>query len=265
MIAFFAEWAFLLVAAVFLVPAFVFIDKKHFGRSTSCMMVSVGLVGWFFWPQLSALIASRGLVNTIIYASVVYVLAALVTSFIYWMFFNWKAKERFERFLAETPATLRSSDCNDPCCGKNPPQPELFMPYRKYVALDKNTHEIFDDFGHELKIDLKDVRIRSTDILQGSVGPSAYENGVTITQEMEDQRIATNVSRIVVELEAAVAEVLPPRFKVCKSFIVGAGIDWPITLIWLLLSRFIKQLIERLVSVFHKSFDALGRLTFGKI
>ena len=65
-------------------------------------------------------------------------------------------------------------------------------------------------------------------------------------------------------LTAAVGSVLPPRFNVCKKFIIGAAISWPITLIWLLLSRVVKQLIERIISTFGGFFNQISKLAFGK-
>jgi hypothetical protein len=72
---------------------------------------------------------------------------------------------------------------------------------------------------------------------------------------------AVSVPRV----NASISEVLPPQFKHCKDIIVGAGVAWPTTLLWLLLSRIIDRIIEKITSLFKGVFNFVSRLAFGKL
>jgi hypothetical protein len=228
MVAFLFEWLCPIIALVCLAPAFYFNDVKGYGKSTAFMLVSAELAGWYFWDDIIP-INSHGMITSSLYLVGLYVIGGFITSFVYWIFFNWKAKENFDQLLAKqsVPAwatkyaqEIERFSFTDSLC--------------KYLVINDryNLQKIFDDDEGELKFNVERL----------------YDDS------LKDQA----------KLDSIVASVLPPRFLTCKSFIVGAGCSWPITVIWLLISRVVKQLIKRLVSAFGKTFDALSRLTFGK-
>jgi len=228
MIAFLAEWFFIIFGCFALGLSFYWNDSKVFGRSSFFFFVSVGLFGYYSWSSIQPFIMSRGLIPTVTYLTVGYILAGVATAFIYWLFYLWKAKERFDEFMTNTNLSSKYSGITD----------QAFLDaLKKYTVLKDHLKEIFDDPENELKLQVHYIN-------------DGYLN---------DKLIATPE-----ELSAAVAEVLPPRFKKCKPFIVGAGIVWPVTLVWLLISRVVKQLIERIVSTFGRAFDGMSRAAFGK-
>lgn len=227
-LAFAETWLILPLALIAIGFSFFFNDSKSFGKSTFLMLISAALAGWYFWPEVQTVLAAHGLTMSIVYLAGAYIAGAVATAFVYWFFFNWKAKERFERHLLATKIT-------DQAWAEGLDE-DYKNSIRKYMVVnnDSKLRNIFDDEGdHELRV-LCDMVPK---VKEGA--PQA-------------------------EFDAAVAMVLPPRFSVCKSFVVGAGSSWPITLIWLLVSRVVKQLIERIVSMFGGTFDRISKLAFGK-
>lgn len=156
------------------------------------------------------------------------------------MCYNFKAKERFEKKLQQVSIPTWAKETT----------PEFKEAYSKYRAVEDrdNQRYIFDDEEHG-----------------GTICHYLSFNRVEIDKKdslYSDQELMED---LVVQMKASVAEILPPRFKVCKNLIIGAGVAWPITLIWLMLSRVIKQLIERIISLFGSTFDSISKATFGKI
>ena len=233
-VAFFLDWLFLILACVCLIPSFYYVDRKSYRTSSFFMFVSIGCAGWFFWPEIGQLVAQIGTVRAGLNLTLGFIAAAVVTSFVYWIFYVFKAKERFElKMQRETVPVWATATKNE----------ALINAVRKYriVADPMDIHYIFDDPSNDLRITVPSVNLDGLDL--------------------NDEEV---VNLKIDELNTAVAAVLPPRFAVCKQFIVGAGIAWPITIIWLLISRVVKQLIERIVSTFGGTFNRLSTLAFGK-
>jgi len=223
-------WLVPIGALVSIVPAFAFNNEKSFSGSTFWMTVSAVLAYIYFRGDINPLIVNHGATTTILYLIAAYIIAGLVTSFVYWIFYNWKAKERFDRRLNKETVPDWAADLPE----------DVQLSIRKYNTLDDHyaINDIFDDPNGSLGIHLKDTDLLRSESKQANVNKE--------------------------QLDAQVNEILPPRFAACKYFIVGAGCSWPITLILLLLSRVIKQLIERFVSLFGGTFDKLSKATFGK-
>jgi hypothetical protein len=220
----------------FLIPAFYTNNDKSFSGSTFWMLVSAALAYIYFRSDINPIVVEHGVTTTILYLVVAYIVAGLATSFIYWIFYNWKAKERFDNYMNEQKLP-RWADGYDE---------GLSNSLKKYLVLNDyaKRKDIFDDPRNGLGIDIETVK-----------SVSRNEN---LSQGVEPFQVKVE------ELDAAVGAILPPRFKNCKYFIVGAGCSWPITIVWLLASRVVKQLIERFVSLFGGTFDKLSRAAFGK-
>lgn len=222
-------WVLPFLAAIFLIPSFVTNNSRHYGMSSFFMIISAVLAGIYFWDDISPIITDHGKTFSIAFLAGSYIVAGLATSFVYWIFYNWKAKERFERLVDEERLPRWAADATA----------DIQLALRKYLVINNTSsrREIFDDYEGVLNINVPSVR----------AVPGENLNLLTLS-----------------DLENAIAEVLPPRFKTCKYFIVGASCSWPITLVWLLVSRVVKQLIERFISLFGGTFDRLSRFAFGK-
>ena len=197
-------WVLPLVALGFLGFSFYYNDSKSFGSSTTCMLISVTLAAWYFWSDISTMIVEHGKVASVFFLVAFYIAAAVATSFVYWVFFNWKAKERFDNLLEITDIKSWASDESD----------SYKLSLRKYLVISdsSNRRSIFDDHGHLLNLDITELCVTK--------------------REKSDF-----IQPLQAELDNAVAKILPPRFATCKKYIIGAGSSWPITLIWLLISR----------------------------
>jgi hypothetical protein len=229
-------WCFPIVAIGCLPFAFYHNNAKNYGSSTFLMLVSLGLAAAYFWADVDPMLTAHGKTSTILFLVAAYIIAGVVTSFIYWIFYNWKAKERFDQLMSERSV---------PTWAKDLTAIEQASILKYLILKDYSSRKfIFDDPDGDLNTD-----------------PTLVED-IRYNENLTRNDISHQVHQE--EVDASVAEVLPPRFKTCKQFIVGAGCSWPITIVWLLISRVVKQLIERLVSMFGGTFDKISKVAFGK-
>ena len=224
-------WILPFISIGFLIPSFYCVNSKSYGKSTIFMLISAGLAAVYFWSDIKPLFAEHGTTISILFLTGCYILAGLVTSFVYWIFYIWKAKERFESLVNKQSTPSWAIDKLD--------ESQILL-LKQYLVIDDvfRRRQIFDDPDGELNINVPDV--------------SFTEKNDTFYQDLDTK------------LKASIASVLPPRFATCKLFIIGAGCSWPITIIWLLVSRVVKQLIERFVSLFGSTYDKISKLAFGK-
>jgi hypothetical protein len=246
------------LAILFIFSSFYFLDAKYYSKSTFTMTLSFICVGLYFWNEIAEMFTSIGLIATIAYFAAGYIFAGIITAFIFWVFYNWKAKERFENLLDEQDLPNWAKSIS--FAGSHfleTPVDEYVNSLRKYLVVinGSNRKEIFDDVHGELNFNVTDLKVFPSARDRNNTGESDAEfiNGIQISKSPTKQ-----------QLDDAVAQILPPRFKTCKSFVIGASFSWPITLLWLLLNRVVKQLIERVVSLFGGTFDKISALTFGK-
>ena len=238
-------WLFPILAFVCLGFSFYWNDRRSFSGSTFFMAMSGVLTYMAFKNDINTILQQHGAFLTIALLAAGYVVAGIATSFIYWIFFNWKAKERFDDLMAKDlprwiPEALSIIGVEQ--------TPGLSNSLKKYIIAKDHIHYVLDDSYSDFDVSINTIDFRDTNYLR-------YD---------KDAIGAVKTSLNQETLDAIVATVLPPRFKACKSYIIGAGCSWPITLIWLLISRVVKQLIERVVSMFGGTFDKISTVTFGK-
>jgi hypothetical protein len=209
------------------------------------MTVSGVLAYVAFKDDINTIVQQHGTFSTIALLVAGYIVAGIATSFIYWIFFNWKAKERFDDLMAQEIPSWVTKSVSSLCVE---PSTQLLNSIKKYIIAKDLIHYVLDDPYTDLEVNIENIGLRDTDYARYS----------------KDDCDIVKVNLNSEKLDSIVATVLPPRFKVCKSFIIGAGCSWPITLIWLLISRVVKQLIERVVSMFGGTFDKISAVTFGK-
>lgn len=237
MIAFIAEWILLVIAVIAVIPAYYLFDTKGFIGSSFFSIISIGAAIWFFWPSISPLVDAYGIATTVTSVSIVYLIGAIVTAPIYFIVYCWGVKDRYveilqrsrkswiERINSIQPSTL------DSVLKQNEAMREAFIKYR---TVKDESSRIFDNCNGDLKI---------------YVEPVHFEND-------EDKFIS--------DCEASVNKVLPPKFSDIKPYIISAGVNWPITLIWILTSRILNQLIDRITSMFGGTFNVISKIAFGK-
>lgn len=91
----------------------------------------------------------------------------------------------------------------------------------------KAGHEFIDEKGH-----VRSAHLSDADRMIEQKFYDRIDNDLQGLIEKSDF-----IQPLQAELDNAVAKILPPRFATCKKYIIGAGSSWPITLIWLLISR----------------------------
>lgn len=261
----FLDIIWLSVTAVLLLPAIYLVEYKRFGWSSICMLVSIALASIFFWSDISAILATHGVTLGITILAGGYVAAGVATAFIYWIFYNWRASEKFQEALRRAPTRVElPRGINE---SSSTALIDQFKAAKKiYDVLREFKQGIFEDYRHELKLDLPNVaesdlyRELENDYRGKDANWRQQMPELTATVEASEKFIAELTQQYL----DAVNKLLPPRFLTCKKFIVWAALDWPMTLLWLLTSRIIKQLIERLLEWQRATFDAIARITFGR-
>lgn len=233
MIAFIVEWFMLIVAVFCIFPAYYYFDTKWFVGSNFFSAVSIGLGIWFFWPSISPLIEANGLMMTISSVTIVYIVAGLIVAPIYFVVYTWGVKDRYLEKLKHTQENwiinTSSVDFNNVVIQNE----ELKTAFVKYRTIKDHNDYIFDTAG-VLKIFIDNVH---------------FEN---------------DEAKFIAECEKVVNGVLPPKFSDIKPFIINAGVNWPITLFWILTSKIINQIIDLITSMFGGMYNMLSKLAFGK-
>jgi hypothetical protein len=238
MLAFIFDWILLILSGVLLLPAFYCVGNRNYGKSTFWMMISVVLLSWFFWSDILAAITTYGYFRSLIYGVILYVGMALVTICLFWISYTRRAGEKYQELTADL------SDCRI-----KTDNPVLRNLYAKWdiVRNRDNLRIIFDDEeSRELNYNMTNLSNK-------------------LLEQVQTNPTEENTQQLIEEIEASIKSIIPPRFNTCKPFIFGAGYSWPITLIWLLFSRVINQLIESIISMFGGTFNKISAFTFGKI
>jgi hypothetical protein len=241
MFEFFFDWFLLILSVVFLFPAFYCNENRLYGQSTIWMFVSIGLMGWFFNDKLLAMVESYGIIKTGVYCVFGYVIMGAITAGLFWISYTRRAGEKYNEIIDQA----RNSQYQYQIKTENPILRDLHCKWDAIRDIS-NLREIFDDRECELSYKMT------------LITPN-------LVSKVEQDPTEDNTQRLIEELETSIKSVLPPRFKTCKPFIYGAGYSWPITLVWLLFSRLIKQLIDGIISMFGGVFNKVSALMFGRI
>jgi hypothetical protein len=199
------------------------------------MTISIAVAGWFFWTDVQSIIQTRGLVNSIVLLIIVYGIMGLFTAFLFWISFNLRAKEKYQEIFDSI--SKKYSKLSDPlktACIK-----------KEIISDADDLRKIFDDREGILRY-------------ESSFG-NMYNHQEYIMQLSEEEQEKT-LENYTLDVD----KVFPPRFKTCKPYILGAAYCWPVTLIWLLFSRVVKQFINVIVSMFGGVFNKVAKLSFGR-
>jgi hypothetical protein len=63
--------------------------RKSFGLASTATLVGIAVAGLIAWPVLKVVVAERGWLIVVSDCIILYIVAGLVTSFIYWLFYCW--------------------------------------------------------------------------------------------------------------------------------------------------------------------------------
>lgn len=272
------DWIFFVIALVLLVPAILCVESFFYGWATTCMIASVGLATFVLWPQISALYAGNSITVFGVEAVAFWLLAGFITAFVYWVFYIWKAKERYETAIEdETPSTTverltqelvnkhernvdRIQQIEKDAVKRDIPI-NIPTDYRFKLSEFPNVNPVF--LAAFVKWERATNSLRSIYQASDSRGiniPETTDTDTLLGRCITDDPI-DGVKVIMDDLK----QILPPKFKSCRKVIVWSGIDWPITLLHIALYRLIKQVLDRAISACKSIFDGLSTLAFGKL
>ena len=233
----------LLIGVILLVPAlWMFSNRKHEGSSVFTFFFLLAFGVWFLgWDNTKSLFTLSHLGSLFTWAGLVlaaYSAIGFATGFVYWFSYAFNAKEEYElalsrgfdsqfiqRLLKQLKLT-NETDINS----------DLKAAAIKWCKVKDNLRSIFDDPARELNIPI-DVNLDN--LVNGQEGVALYSD--------------------------AIKNVLPPRFAVCKTFIVWAAIEWPVTLLWLIYDRLLRQIVDMIFTMCRGTFDAISRRVWAEI
>jgi hypothetical protein len=235
------SWVVVLLLTIFAMSAF---DNKGYKLSAFFELLILGFIGWVLNAQIEGGIMSIFTVNGAIKAVGGYALAGVIVAFIQYITYCWRVKENYTNLLDKRMNAdflkgirQRLTHATD----------ELGMPTPdEYMVTLAAKHQLVSD-----NID---------DLLEGEASGRWGSNDYLRTE----MKIAADIPTSD-DYEAALKRVLPPKFKMVKDMLLWSGMMWPVTLAWLLLFRFVRQIIERLMSWSRVAFDFFGSLAFGKL
>lgn len=231
----------MIIAGLCLIPAYFFNDNKAYGKSTTCVLFSLVMLTVVFWQGIVQLAESIGVVRAAVYCVSIYVICGLFVGLLYWISMNVVARERFDELF------------------------EKFKMPEKFEFLKAQDRNVIARFGvcqkYRYIYDDLDGYLRFPDITShyNKINTSDSFNKV-FNEHSDPEVIASEIKTI----QSQIDMVLPPRFKIAKPFVIGAACSWPITIIHLVFSKLIKQLISRIISASGWLFDVIGKVTFGK-
>src|SRR4051812_19928810 len=84
----------LIIGLALFIPACLAFDSHKYGWTSLYAAGSAVAIGWYYWPQILANVSRNGIVHTIILLITVWLICALIGSFINWVFFCWRVKRK---------------------------------------------------------------------------------------------------------------------------------------------------------------------------
>ena len=243
MFAFISEFLFLIVGVVFIIISCVYNDSKSFYPSSVTLLVSVAALGMYYQADVLTLIEQYGTFKAIVTLTSIYILMGLITSLVYWMFYIIQVKERLAIALSEKIPGVIASIFKRYNYSKD--WIDYVTALAKLSVVEDHLSWIFCDNNRDLKI---------------------YNTYLSIKYLDDDDVCNPELRYSEIDLiNKKLRSILPPKFSDCHPFIVGAGLSWPITLFWMLLSKIIKNGLKTILNLFEGTFNMVSARLFGKI
>lgn len=234
------SWVIVLVAMVFAMSAF---DSKSYKFSAFIELAILGFVGWVINVQVEGGLMSLFNLDTALKIGAGYVAAGVAVAFVQYIVYCWRVKENYSNLVDDMPPSVLATakaKLKAIYDAESLPDPD------DVTVMWAAKHSVVNDNIIDLLEDEADGRWGTRDYLR------------------EQLKINSEIP-VIADFEAALKKVLPPKFKMVKGMLLWSGIMWPVTLAWLLLFRFVRQIIERIMSWSRVVFDFFGSLAFGKL
>lgn len=237
------EWVAAAAFLGFLVISIATYSHEKYAPSFFTMAASLVGLGFLFKTDLLTYVQTSGLVLGIAKPLIAFIVIGFVVSFVNWVFFCMRAKERYRsRVLAVMQSTSTYNNTVDAIkkgfgtvdydLNATLTKPLIQKLIQAYAATNHNE----DVFGYSY------------------ASPDRFYFGQLQGKTLEEaDTLATQV----------LADALPPKATRGKAILASAVFEWPITILSLVFSRILTVLVDKIIYASRKLFDAVSKLSFG--
>jgi hypothetical protein len=225
------------------------------------MIVPAVVLAFFARNQIGDLIASRGIVVAIIELVALYAVIGLAVSFVNWIFYCWHVKDRYQEAVVEkfrndydgaakfmikafgiiTPDRLATGEIDTSKPEQYGISATLIKKYIQVRATMDSARTIFDD--------------RNIADYVKTVADADWKNFKDNASKDDDKGEA--------RLDALLHKMLPPKALHCKRILIAAALEWPVTVLWLLLARVVRTICDRTFWISRGFLDFISKISFG--
>lgn len=196
---------------------------------------------------------------------VTYLVLGFVFSFVYWIFYCWEVKERYEKYVLNVINSLSK---------------DQYFSSRKFrirvVWEKRNSNESISVnetpkfvealLKADLIIENAEAILKKRNVFNSTTLKYSY---LTEYIQVADKKcLSKSAAERDDELSAVVYEyiskILPPKFANNKQEIVWASVYWPVTMLGILFDKFFSRIVEKIISMFGQTYNKISALAFGK-
>jgi hypothetical protein len=253
-------WVFLAVAFGFIILSINLFDSKYYGFSGTSMVPPLVIIGWFNRDYIGSVLAAHGPVIGVIQLILMYAAAGIVVAFVNWVFYCWHVKDRYQEAVTDEArtryddiaeyiiaklgvftdeVTLSNIDTSDPM--KYGLTKMHIQKWLQIKITQSNATTIFGDRNH------------ASYVL--SMVKSDVDNLITNSITDEDRGLA--------RMDTILHKMYPPKALACKRLLIASALEWPITVLWLILARVIRTICDRAFWISRRFLDFVSRISFG--
>lgn len=237
------EWVAVAAFVVFLVMSVATYSHEQYGPSFFTMVVSLAGLGFLFKTDLLTYVQNSNIVLAIAKPLIAYVVIGFVVSFVNWVFFCMRAKERYRSQVLEV---IQSTTY-----------------YNNALAAIKKG---FGTVDYDLDATLTKPLIQK--IIQAYAATNYNSDIFGSSYSAPDKFYYNRLDGMTLEVADAyatetLASALPPKATRGKAILASAVFEWPITILSLVFSRILTVLVDKIIYASRKLFDAVSKLSFG--
>jgi hypothetical protein len=246
------EWVAAAAFLVFLVISIATYSHEKYGPSFFTMVVSLVGLGFLFKANLLDYVHASGLVLGIAKPLIAYIVIGLVVSFVNWVFFCMRAKEKYrEKVLKVLQSTASYNNYVD----------NIKKGLGVLKVKTDAGEQVVDVFGGLSKGAIQTIiqAFVATNHAESIFGNSyaypdrMYWNALDGLNAAESEALAVET----------LAAALPPKATRGKAILASAIFEWPITILSLVFSRILTVLVDKLIYASRKVIDKVSHISFG--
>lgn len=257
----FFGWAALVIMVILLIIAVNLFDDHSYGGATAAFVPTLILAGLVGRDYISAAIHAHGVVLGTIQLLAYYAVAGLAVSFVNWVFYSWHVKDRYQDAVIASVKTNWDAFAESIIAKLGTPTED-----------DPNNENI--EVGNLAKYGLsqdhvkKYIQIKAiADNSRTIYGSAKIADAMTSITSSDRSSLMTNAvkdaDKGLARMDAILHAMLPPKAIHCKTMLTATALEWPITVLHLLLARVIRTICDRVFWISRGFLDAVSKLAFG--